>query len=183
MCERPSHLNLKFAASVVFDAATEAFDGGAAGGGGLGPLAGRGSFVGGGGEGRAERDFSAVPARARGEPGGGGRRAVAGPGRTPGPPGFARRGVVGGGVVPGAMASPPLGDLAGAPLEDGEDRPGPGAPLALAAARAGGEGARRTARGAGARGIVGAPLSHARPHRPARRGAGAGLALACLVDT
>ncbi len=42
-----SPLNLKFAASVVFDAETEALAGGEDVGGGVGPLAGRGSFVGG----------------------------------------------------------------------------------------------------------------------------------------
>ncbi len=112
--------------------------------------------------------------RPRARPGGARRRRAAGSGRVraPGPPGFARRGLVGGGVVPGAMAGPPLGDLAGAPLEDGEDIPGPGAPLALAAARAGGEGARGAQRGGGpGRGASWGRRS-ARPGRIGRPGGG-----------
>ncbi len=96
--------------------------------------------------GRPAATACGAPRRARARPGGARRRRAACSGRARAGAGPARRPPRGcGGGAEWSLAlwlSRPLGDLAGDHLEAGEDRPGPGAPLALAEARAGGEGAR-----------------------------------------
>ncbi len=189
---KASPLNLKLVASVLIAPAAEALAGGAAVGGGLGPFAGRGVLIGLGNdglEGGCELPGGALPAArprlagqcgapalALGEPGRRGWGAADGPVRPPRAWGGGSRTI---------WLSGPSGTERAICLRKSRTVRARGRrePLPIPAPGTTSSAAHRAGGGAGALGIVRAPLSHARPPRPDRRGAGEGREPAFLGAT